>query len=182
MLYLRRDTQAVGQKHTLTWAVWCVLVTENETVPLSGGGLQKARSIRLPSYTPTSLCGTNVIYRLSQQTHSRDHATLVVWVCAHERVCGVCVFVWVRMCHLCVSYSKALTQNEVSPSSRFDESMVIACVCVCQCVRTCVCVWVPVCWHTQKGLCGGDTGKQNWWWKYDISRCIWSQPVLEKYT
>ena len=90
------------------------------------------------------------------------------------------------MCHLCVSYSEALTQNEVSPSSRFDESMVIACVCacacvsVCACVCVCVCVWVPVCWHTQKGLSGGDTREQNWWWKYDISRCIWSQPVLGK--
>ena len=42
------------------------------------------------------------------------------------------------MCHLCVSYSKALTQNEVSPSSRFDESMVIACVCVCVSVSVCV--------------------------------------------
>ena len=54
------------------------------------------------------------------------------------------------MCHLCVSYSKALTQNEVSPSSRFDESMVIACVCVCVSVCALVCVCECLCVDTLK--------------------------------
>lgn len=64
---------------------------------------KKGTADQVASYTPCSLCGTNVILQLNLQTHRRDRATL----------CG---------CHLCMNYNQSMNEGEVGPSLWFDDA------------------------------------------------------------